>query len=100
MTPVPAIRPISDLRTDLNSVCEMAQELQQPIFMTKNGKPSLVVMDSEAYERQRLHDHYVAKLREAEIVAAYDSKRYTMDEVNAQLDEIIATAEELADAHA
>lgn len=100
MTPIPAIRPISDLRTDLNDVCEMARESQQPIFMTKNGKPSLVVMDSEAYERQRMHDSYVAKLREAEIEARYDPRTYTMEEVNAHLTAIIAEAKELADARA
>ena len=48
MLPLPAIRPISDLRTDLNGVCEDACETQQPIFMTKNGKATLVVMDCEA----------------------------------------------------
>ena len=47
---VPLIRPISDLRTDLNDVCAQAQETQQPIFMTKNGKASLVVIDCVAYE--------------------------------------------------
>ena len=54
--PVPTIRPISDLRTDLNDVCECARTTQQPIFMTKNGKASLVVIDCEAYEQQRMHD--------------------------------------------
>ena len=43
--PIPQIRPISDLRTNLNDVCELARESQQPIFMTKNGKASLVVID-------------------------------------------------------
>ena len=69
--PVPAIRPISDLRTRLNEVCDMAHEIREPIFMTKNGKATLVVMDCEAYEEQRQHDRYVMKLREAEIEARY-----------------------------
>ena len=34
---LPAIRPISDLRTNLNDVCEQARELREPIVMTKNG---------------------------------------------------------------
>ena len=55
---VPLIRPISDLRTDLNDVCAQAQETQQPIFMTKNGKASLVVIDCVAYEEQRQQDVY------------------------------------------
>ena len=35
LLPLPAIRPISDLRTDLNGVCEDACESQQPIFMKR-----------------------------------------------------------------
>lgn len=70
-TPTPQIRPISDLRTDLNDVCAMAKESREPIFMTKNGKATLVVIDCEAYENQRQHDRYVSKLREAEIEARY-----------------------------
>ena len=69
--PLPQIRPISDLRTDLNDVCAMARESQEPIFMTKNGKASLVVIDCEAYENQRQRDRYVQSLREAEIEARY-----------------------------
>ena len=68
---VPLIRPIIDLRTDLNDVCAQAQETQQPIFMTKNGKASLVVIDCVAYEEQRQHERYVQKLREAEIEEKY-----------------------------
>ena len=68
---VPLIRPISDLRTDLNDVCAQAQETQQPIFMTKNGKASLVVINCDAHEEQRQHERYVQKLREAEIEEKY-----------------------------
>ena len=85
MLPLPAIRPISDLRTDLNGVCEDACETQQPIFMTKNGKATLVVMDCEAYERQRQHDRYVMKLREAEIEARYRPDVVSQDRVDAAM---------------
>ena len=68
---VPDIRPISELRTNLNGICEDARDTQEPIFMTKNRKPALVIIDCKAYERQRQHDRYVPKLREAEIEASY-----------------------------
>ena len=70
MAPV-ALSLIHLLRTDLNDVCAQAQETQQPIFMTKNGKASLVVIDCVAYEEQRQHERYVQKLREAEIEEKY-----------------------------
>ena len=91
MLPLPAIRPISDLRTDLNGVCEDACETQQPIFMTKNGKATLVVMDCEAYERQRQHDRYVMKMREAEIEAQYHPESLALGEVGERLERIFAT---------
>ncbi len=91
MLPLPAIRPISDLRTDLNGVCEDACETQQPIFMTKNGKATLVVMDCEAYERQRQHDRYVMKMREAEIEAKYHPESLALGEVGERMERIFAT---------
>ncbi len=91
MLPLPAIRPISDLRTDLNGVCEDACESQQPIFMTKNGKATLVVMDCEAYERQRQHDRYVMKMREAEIEAQYHPESLALGEVGERMERIFAT---------
>ena len=91
MLPLPAIRPISDLRTDLNGVCEDACETQQPIFMTKNGKATLVVMDCEAYERQRQHDRYVMKMREAEIEAQYHPEGLALGEVGERMERIFAT---------
>ena len=88
--PIPLIRPISDLRTDLNSVCDQAQESQQPIYMTKNGKAKLVVFDSDAYEKQQMHERYVAKLREAEIEARYRSETFSQDVVNETIERIFA----------
>lgn len=83
--PVPKIRPISDLRIDLSGVCELAHESREPIFMTKNGKAALVVIDCEAYEEQRQHDRYVMKLREAEIEARYRPDVVSQDRVDAAM---------------
>ena len=88
--PLPLIRPISDLRTDLNGIFEEARETQQPIFMTKNGKASLVLMDCDAYERQRQHDRYVLKLREAEIEARYHPETVSQDELDQRMDTMFA----------
>jgi prevent-host-death family protein len=85
---VPNIRPISDLRTNLNDVCEQAQQTQQPIFMTKNGKASLIVIDCEAYKAQQQHDRYVQKLREAEIEAKYRDETFTQEEVTESMQRI------------
>lgn len=88
--PLPAIRPISDLRTDLNGICDEARDTRQPIFMTKNGKASLVVMDCEVYEQQRQRDRYVMKLREAEIEARYRPETVSQAQLDERLDKVFA----------
>lgn len=86
--PLPQIRPISDLRTDLNDVCDLARETREPIFMTKNGKASLVVIDCDAYEEQRQHDRYVLKLREAEIEARYREHTVSQEQLDATMQRV------------
>lgn len=89
--PIPAIRPVSDLRTDLNGVCDQARQTQRPIIMTKNGKASLVVMDCDAYERQRQNDRYVLKLREAEIEAQYHPEAVSQAQLDAQMERVFSS---------
>lgn len=90
-SPLPRIRPISDLRTDLNGICEDARQSQQPLYLTKNGAAALVVMDCEAYERQRHHERYVLKLREAEIEARYRPEAVSQEELDARMQSIFST---------
>lgn len=85
---MPQILPISDLRTNLNAVCDIAEETGQPIFMTKNGKAKLVVYDSEAYEEMIQGQRFAQKLREAEIEARYVDKTFPMDELDADMQRV------------
>ena len=47
---MPDIRPISDLRSNFMDIAKELQESGKPIFLTKNGYGSLVVLSIEAYE--------------------------------------------------
>lgn len=89
---LPTIRPISDLRTKLNDIEAVAKETQEPIIMTKNGAPSLVVMDSNAFDEMMRRERAVLKLREAEIEAKYTSRTYTRAEVMDSLQDIFDAA--------
>lgn len=91
--PLPNTRPISDFRTHLSEICEEATETQAPIFMTKNGRATLVVMDCQAYEQQRQHDRYVLKLREAEIEAKYHPHAISAAELDATIERTLSTWE-------
>lgn len=45
-------RPVSDLQRNINEIYELCQESGQPVYLTRNGKASLVIMDAEAYDEQ------------------------------------------------
>lgn len=90
---LPSTYPISDLRTNLNTIEEEARETRQPIILTRNGTSSLIVMDCEAYNEQLRHERAVRKLREAEIEAQYRSESYSHDFVKERMAKIVETAE-------
>ena len=47
---MPKIMPITVLR-DTNEISDVCHQLDEPIFITKNGHGDMVVMSIEAYER-------------------------------------------------
>jgi prevent-host-death family protein len=72
------IRPVSDLR---NNFAEIETEAKNggPIYLTKNGYGSMVVMDIEDYAR--LTDDIELKLDEADRAANLSKKRLSHDDV-------------------
>ncbi|BAK45178.1 type II toxin-antitoxin system prevent-host-death family antitoxin [Eggerthella sp. YY7918] len=95
---LPQIRPISDLRTRLNEIENLARETQEPIIMTKNGTASLVVIDSDAYNDHLQHERAVRKLREAEIEEKYRPEAVSYDDVKNRVDLLLEAVGHL-DAH-
>ena len=72
------IRPVSDLR---NKYPEIEEQVRRngPVFLTKNGYGSMVVMSVEQYSA--LTDEVEMKLDEAERAAEMSDVRLTHDEV-------------------
>ncbi len=87
---IPQIRPISDLRTNLNEVCDVAHESQEPIYLTKNGKAALVVFDCEAYQNMQQQQRYTQKLREAEIESRYRDNRVSQEQLDSTMERIFS----------
>lgn len=85
---IPIIRPITDLRTQLNDVFAQASETQEPIILTKNGVASHVLMDCEAYNARELSNRMYLALREAEIEEKYRPETITAKESDAHIREI------------
>lgn len=82
---MPSIRPVSDLRNKFAEITREVQETGEPVFLTKNGYGSIVVMSMEAYEQQKFESEIYYKLKEAEIQTRSTDKRYTHDEVMQKL---------------
>ena len=72
------IRPISDLR---NKFTEIEKEVNkgEPVYLTKNGYGTMVVMSLEKYSD--LIDYTEVKLDEADRYAEESKVRYSNDEV-------------------
>jgi prevent-host-death family protein len=76
------IRPVSDLRNKFTEIEESVKR-GQPVYLTKNGYGSMVVLSLEQYAS--LTDEVEMKLDEADKAAAADSDRYTEEEVFSKL---------------
>ncbi len=85
---LPIIRPITDLRTQLNDVCSQASETQEPVVLTKNGVASFVLMDARAYDEAQRHSRYFLALREAELEMKYSPEPLSAEESDAKMHEI------------
>ena len=60
---MPIVRPVSDLQRNIGSISAECKETKEPVYLTKNGSASLVVIDAEAYDEQA---RVLADLREKE----------------------------------
>lgn len=78
---MPIIRPVSDLRNNFAEITREVQLTGEPVFLTKNGVGSIVVMSMESYEKNRYDSMVYDKLREAELQAASTTVRLTHEEV-------------------
>ena len=73
------IRPVSDLRNKYPEIEETVLKNGEPVFLTKNGYGSMVLMSLEQYAE--LTDDVEIRLDEADYAAAVNDERYTAEEV-------------------
>jgi prevent-host-death family protein len=72
------IRPVSDLRNKFPDI-EKIVKAGEPVYLTKNGYGSMVVLSLDAYSK--LTDGVEAALDEADRVAEEDNRRMSHEEV-------------------
>lgn len=72
------IRPVSDLRNKFSEIEEIVNG-GEPVYLTKNGYGTMVVMSLERYAG--LTDVVETKLDEADRIAQISGKRYSHERV-------------------
>lgn len=73
---MPTIIPIRDLK-NTSAISKLAHEIQEPIFVTKNGYSDIVVMSAELYEK-------FARINKIDL-AIYESEKEVEDGVPTML---------------
>jgi len=86
------IRPVSDLRNKFPEIEEIVKE-GNPVYLTKNGHGSMVVISLEQYEK--LTDNVERKLDVADEAAESTNKRLTHKDVFYHVRDIINENNEL-----
>lgn len=90
---MPSIRPVSDLRNHFADITKEVQESREPVFLTKNGVGSIVVMSMESYEQNRYDSMVYDRLLEAEIQATQTTERFTHEQVISKARDRLAALE-------
>lgn len=80
------IRPVTDLRYKFSEIEDAVKE-GEPVYLTKNGYGSMVVMSIESFSN--LIDSTEDALDEADLYAKINPKRLSHDEVFSGLREMI-----------
>ena len=73
------IRPVSDLRNKFPEIEETVLRSGEPVFLTKNGYGSMVLLSLEQYAE--LTDRIELALDEADQAASISDVRYSSEEV-------------------
>ena len=82
---MPKIIPIRDLRKT-SEISELAHNIQEPIFITKNGYSDLVVMSAELYERFAQTNRVDQAIYEAETEVADGAAPISVNEAKTMPD--------------
>jgi prevent-host-death family protein len=82
------IKSSTSLRNDYGTISMLAQDTQEPIYITKNGEGDLVVMSIEAFEKREETLRLRNKIEAAEQFRLAGASAYTAEQSKARLKKI------------
>ena len=86
------IRPVSDLRNKYPEIEELVLKNNEPVYLTKNGYGSMVVLSLEKYSElmsEKEYDRYVENLLIATETEMDKVKTYTQEELDTLVKEAL-----------
>lgn len=96
---MPKVMPVSELQRNFKSVLDSCEQSEEPIYLTRKGSSSIVVMNADAFDREMaLHDEVrdrETRVRKAVLrgLEDFDAGHYTT------LDEALDRADRSSDDH-
>jgi prevent-host-death family protein len=82
---MPVIKPISDLRNKAKQLSDLAETIDEPIFITRNGEGEMVVMSIAHYGKLQLKLELFSKLAVAQAARASGDRGRTLSQVMTEL---------------
>lgn len=85
------IKPSAAIRKNYNEISELCKRTGEPVYLTKNGKGDLVVMDVETFSRRESLIKLKEKLMQSEI-DIQKGRTYNVEETAAAMRKAVAEA--------
>ena len=81
------IKSSTTLRNDYGTISTLAHEVEEPIYITKNGEGDLVVMSIEAFEKREQLLRLKVKLATADLSRLSREQTVSLEEAKNRLEE-------------
>jgi len=85
------IRPSAAIRKNYKEIADICKRTGEPVYLTRNGRGDLVVMDIDAFEKRESMLKLKEKLMESEIDIK-EGKTYSVDETVSAMHKAVAEA--------